>query len=281
MTTPGAYQTTYRGGGYDVFISKFDGCTPILPPNTTSNSALTICKGDSTILTTSSLCDVKWYNVPIGGSPISNTSVFHTPELSTDTTFYVSEGSCGSNTVRTAITITVNTLPLISIELSNKILCYNSEVNAKALGAISYTWYPEKWISCSNCSNPLLSPLETIEYCIEGQDNNGCKGKTCTTIEVNFAQDHNFSLPNAFTPNNDGINDSFCLQGWDLCIEAFLIRVFDRWGEKVFESEDPNFCWNGIYKGQLLSADVFVYSVSAKYKDDTKINKKGNITLIR
>jgi gliding motility-associated-like protein len=57
--------------------------------------------------------------------------------------------------------------------------------------------------------------------------------------------------------------------------------IYGRWGEKVFESTDPGFCWNGIYKGQLLSADVYVYSVSATYKDNTEVNKKGNITLIR
>ncbi len=69
--------------------------------------------------------------------------------------------------------------------------------------------------------------------------------------------------------------------GWDECNEDFLIHIFNRWGEKVFESVDPNFCWDGTYQGKLLDTEVFVYSVSATYKDGTKTNKTGNITLIR
>lgn len=280
MTSAGAHQTMHGGGGFDGFIVKFDGCIPTLPPNTTDPSHLNICNANSTTLTTNPTCNLKWYDVASGGTPIGTDSLFATPELTTTTTFYVSEGSCGSNTVRTAITVTVNT-PSISISVDPKILCYKTSLNASVSGALSYTWFPDKWISCTNCYDPVLSPLETVEYCVEGMDNNSCIGKACTTIEVNLTRNHDFSLPNAFTPNGDGINDSFCLKGWDVCNAEFKIQIYDRWGEKVFESSDPNFCWNGVFKGQLLSSDVFVCSVSAKYKDETEVNKKGNITLIR
>lgn len=281
MTTPGAYQNTYGGGGYDGFIAKFDRCISVAPLNTTDSTGLVICNGKSTTLTVSPNCNITWFDVPSGGAPIGDTSVFATPDLTNSVTFYASEGSCGSNTIRTAITVTVNALPDISIEISPSVLCYKTNANAKANGVLSYTWFPDQWISCTNCSDPVLSPLETMTYCVEGMDNNSCVGKACAVVEVNSTGNHDFSLPNALSPNGDGINDSFCVQGWDICNENFNVKIFDRWGEKVFESEDPNFCWNGIYEEKLLNADVFVYSIKAKYKDGTEISKKGNITLIR
>ena len=88
-------------------------------------------------------------------------------------------------------------------------------------------------------------------------------------------------MPDAFTPNNDGVNDEFCLQGWDVCITDFKILIYDRWGEKVFESTDSGFCWNGQYKGKIFDPAVFVYYLNAKLSNNSEINKKGNISLIK
>lgn len=284
LGTPGSFQPVYGDGTHgthgDGFLVKFDQCIPIAPINTTNSLNLSICKGDSTTLTVKKMCGLNWFDVPVGGTVLGTDSLFVTPSVTTASTFYVSEGSCGTDSVRTAITVNVNS-PTLSINVDPRVLCYKANVEALVTGAVSYTWYPDQWISCTNCSDPVLSPLQTMEYCVEGADANNCVGKACTTIEVNFTGDHNFSLPNAFTPNGDKVNDTFCLQGWDVCNAEFKIVIFDRWGERVFESTNPNFCWDGIYKGQLLSSDVYVYSVIAKYKDNTEVNKKGNITLIR
>jgi len=110
-------------------------------------------------------------------------------------------------------------------------------------------------------------------------DNDFCTSTFSTQVIV--GEEHSFSLPNAFTPNGDLENDSFCLKGWSFCNEEFKVMIFSRWGEKVFESTDPNFCWDGRYKGQVLSADVYVYHIKATYKGNELVNKKGNITLIR
>lgn len=99
--------------------------------------------------------------------------------------------------------------------------------------------------------------------------------------QVTIEEGHDYSMPNAFTPNGDGDNDAFCLKGWKHCNQTFKIMIFDRWGEKVFESEDPNFCWNGYYNEKLLSADVYIYHLTATFVGDKQINRKGNITLIR
>ena len=76
-------------------------------------------------------------------------------------------------------------------------------------------------------------------------------------------------------------NDNFCLEGWAICNEYFTITIYDRWGEKVYESNDPNFCWDGKFKGQTEDAQVFVYYLKAKFLNvDKPIVKKGNILVV-
>lgn len=88
-------------------------------------------------------------------------------------------------------------------------------------------------------------------------------------------------VPNAFSPNNDGNNDGFCLQGWTNCIKNFTVIIYDRWGEKVYESNNANFCWDGIFKNRPLDAGVFVYYIKALSTNGEPILKKGNISLIK
>jgi gliding motility-associated-like protein len=141
-------------------------------------------------------------------------------------------------------------------------------------------WSPPLWLSCSDCDSPVASPPQTQKYCAEGHVN-GCWAGVCTIIEVICDNPGDFSVPNAFTPNKDGKNEKFCLKGWAKCTKNFSVRIYSRWGEEVFYSTDPNFCWDGTHNGAQLNADVFVYVMRVTYNDDPELVKKGNITLIR
>ena len=159
-----------------------------------------------------------------------------------------------------------------------------------ASGGTNYVWFPTTNLTPNTGATVAATPSQTTTYCVEIETNN-CKDTTCITIEVELPcpTNENLQVPNAFSPNGDGVNDEFCLQGWDGCIESFSIIIFNRWGEKVFESVDPNFCWDGTWKGPIMparpaggDAQVFVYHVRATFHHVEKsIIKKGNITLIR
>ena len=86
-------------------------------------------------------------------------------------------------------------------------------------------------------------------------------------------------ITTAFSPNSDGENEMECVYG--KCIETMEFLIFDRWGEKVFESNDPKICWDGNYKNKPLDTSVFVYYFFATLVTGEKITKKGNISLIR
>jgi gliding motility-associated-like protein len=86
-------------------------------------------------------------------------------------------------------------------------------------------------------------------------------------------------VPNAFSPNNDGNNDVLYVRG--LFVEKMLFRVFDRWGEMVFESTDVNYGWNGIFQGRKLDPDVYDYYLQVTCYGGLEKITKGNVTLMK
>jgi len=86
-------------------------------------------------------------------------------------------------------------------------------------------------------------------------------------------------VPNAFTPNNDDINDKVFVRGQN--IETIKFMIFDRWGEVVFETTDQNIGWDGTFKDEKLDPDVYVYHLKVICFDGQENLIKGNITLLR
>lgn len=146
-------------------------------------------------------------------------------------------------------------------------------------GGAAYQWSPETDLNCSDCANPVVNPNQSTKYCVL-DPTNGCAYGACVDVIVVCLNRGDLSVPNAFTPNGDNNNDKFCLQGWSYCASDFKVMIFNRWGEKVFESRDPNFCWDGTYNDQELSSGVYAYSITSNVNREAII-KKGNITLIR
>ncbi len=89
----------------------------------------------------------------------------------------------------------------------------------------------------------------------------------------------NLFLPNAFTPNNDGENDVLYFRS--NIVEVMELAIYNRWGQKVFYSEDQSIGWDGTFKGEKLSPDVYGFYLHAKCYNGMDYFKKGNITLLR
>lgn len=87
-------------------------------------------------------------------------------------------------------------------------------------------------------------------------------------------------VPTAFSPNGDGENDVFYVRGND-CLAQMSIKIFDRWGELVFQTTNPGAGWNGVYNGKLEDSAVFVYYLTATLTTGKSITSKGNVTLLR
>lgn len=219
---------------------------------------------------------------------------------STPGTYTVTYAVTGSNLLCTAsgsntATIVINPLPTILMSAEQTIWVGDGTLiftTTTGGGATAFSWDPATNLTCPTCDSTIASPPETTEYCVTVTEL-GCIDSACVkvNVEIPCPSNRNMGVPNAFSPNNDGVNDAFCLDGWGDCISKFEVVIFDRWGEKVFESKDPDFCWDGIYKGKQLDPAVFVYFIKATYetagttpisaKGVVEANRTGNISLIR
>jgi gliding motility-associated-like protein len=115
-------------------------------------------------------------------------------------------------------------------------------------------------------------------------DSNGCKNTSDVQVIV-ICKNANVFVPNTFSPNGDGSNDIFYIRGKGLD-RVKSIRVFNRWGEVVFEQKDfpvndPSYGWNGKYKGNRPQADVYVYQVEVFCENSEIIRFEGNVALIQ
>ena len=89
-------------------------------------------------------------------------------------------------------------------------------------------------------------------------------------------------VPTAFSPDGDNNNESFGIKINADCVEEMTLRVFDRWGELVFQSTDPETKWDGTFRGELLNANVFVYTLEIKLTYETEVKSlSGNVTLFK
>ncbi len=106
------------------------------------------------------------------------------------------------------------------------------------------------------------------------------RGDTSVVSQSNYAEvipPLRMYIPNAFTPNGDGINDQFGIKGEG--VQDYEILVYDRWGEVIFESDSPLKQWDGSYKGQPVQQGTYVYQVFTQ--GTGKRSRTGSVTLIR
>jgi gliding motility-associated-like protein len=153
-------------------------------------------------------------------------------------------------------------------------------ISTNQSGTINYSWIPATGLSCSNCDNPIFDGINTVTYTVNVSTSNGCSGSSQITATV--IPDYTVYIPNAFSPNNDGGNDYWQVYGNIKAVKQFSIMVFNRWGEKVYETEDVNFKWDGFASGKQVPAGVYVYSVKYIFIDNhTDTNYKGSLTILK
>lgn len=139
----------------------------------------------------------------------------------------------------------------------------------------AWMWNGTQW------QNPSLGTLNASANTVTVTGVNSASPWTLKASELPPDECGKLAVPNAFSPNNDGHSDLFVLHGWENCVSTFSFLIFDRWGAKVFESENPALGWDGTFNGKALDPAVFVYYINAETLSGEKISKKGNISLIR
>jgi len=149
---------------------------------------------------------------------------------------------------------------------------------------VSYQWSPPDALSCIDCPNPVASPLAPTPYTVTVVDQRGCS--TMDSLLVDVLLDRPVYIPNAFSPNGDGLNDYFTLFSGPAAEQILSLRIFDRWGELIFEGEniplnEESAAWDGTFRGQKLGSGVFVFVAEVAFVNGEIIQYTGDVSLLR
>ncbi len=272
-------RNSLASGIYDVTITDQLGCTENASITLTEPSPVsvdlgenqTICNGSSIVLDAGNNNSYEWSNG------------------STQSSITVSEAGIYSVTVANANSCTATD----SVEIFLSDVTVNAgndtsiiENNAVVLDAISnsnggsFIWSPSTSLSCNNCNNPVATPRETTTYTVTYTNEFSCVASDDITIIV-IEGEYYFYMPNIFSPNADGNNDLvFPIYNGT---KQFTLRIWNRWGQKVFECVNVNegCVWDGTVKGKLLDPTVLTWEAVVEFKIPSIERYKGSITLIK
>ncbi|HRG88843.1 MAG TPA: gliding motility-associated C-terminal domain-containing protein, partial [Chitinophagales bacterium] len=174
----------------------------------------------------------------------------------------------------TGIQTTITAVPDTSILLGQTVLLTASGDSS----SYTYTWSPANGLNNSSVYNPVATPEQTTTYCVTVTSDIECTASACYTIEL---VQPDVKVPDAFTPNNSGVNDVFTIFPLKFA-DVFQVKIFNRWGELVYDVQG-NGAWDGNYKGKPQPAGVYVVQVNygSQLNPGKVFTITKNITLIR
>lgn len=270
------YVTATNDVGCSLTDSMYQHVFP-LPPLAISRDT-TICEGAGTMLRASGSGSIKW----TPDYRLSNTDEFQTRARPLRNTKYkailTDSNFCKNNS---SVTINVQKRPDFDAQIDTLLFDgahFNAAISGELHGAF-IKWDNEENNLCTDCKtqNALLTFSQQINLHI--YDALGCFSID-TVFYVEIIEDFEVHIPNAFTPNGDGVNDIFIPVYYGIK-EIDLFAVFDRWGNKVFETNDMSKGWDGYYKGKLARVnEVYVYKLVARQFNDNRRTYQGKIVVI-
>lgn len=145
-------------------------------------------------------------------------------------------------------------------------------------GGITYNWQPSDQVGCNFCASTIATPSITTTFVLTVTDSAGCVDVDSVVVTVEIPCDDIF-VPNAFSPNGDGQNDVLFVRG--TCIQTFSFKVFNRWGELVFESSDQTIGWDGRWRNEACENAVFTYTLTGVLTDGNLLERRGNVSLVK
>lgn len=273
---------------YTLFVSDSIGCTDdttvlvtVLPETEiTVTGDTAACLGETLTLTASGADSYNWSPPGLVDDPTAAT-VTVTAANSQVLQVTGQANGCPPDTVQQPITIhplpVVQTLPDTTIEPGTSVVLV-TQTNAP--GPLTWQWTPPTDLDDPNTMSPVSTPAEPITYQVQVTDGNGCVGSAAVTIDF-LAPDitDSITVPNAFTPNGDGRNDTWSIPFVaNYAVET--IRLYNRWGELVAEG-DGSFVWDGLQNGDPMPQGAYLYMIESVDNIGFRRLQTGYVHLIR
>jgi gliding motility-associated-like protein len=259
---------TGMSGKYYVTVTNSSGCTNLdstvvtvnpQPIATVTQDAYQVCNGTQLTLSASGGSTYKWY--PGAGLSADATATVQAT-AAMDITYHVIVGNQFGCADTAMVTIQVFPVPAADAGPDKNVLQgLPVQLNATASSGATYLWTPPYNISGVTSLNPTVSPLVDTTYTLTVTSNDGC-GFAIDKVKVHvFRQPY---IPNAFSPNGDGINDLWQI-GHLEDYPGFRLLVFNRYGQSVFESRNSTNAWNGRLKDKPLPVGTYYYLLDVGY----------------
>jgi gliding motility-associated-like protein len=253
-------------------------CT--VPTATFAASQTSFCAGTCIDFTDNSSGTPTGWNWQFpGATPATSTQqnptniCYNTP--GTYTVTLIVNNAFGADTTTTVVT--AGTPPNINAGSAVSIAIGNQTTLTATGGTGTYSWSPSTGLGSPNSASTTASPTVTTTYTVTFTDANGCSDSDTVTVQV--VEAYEIFIPSAFSPNGDGTNDMLFVYGAGIKTMEFV--VFDRFGEKVFESTSVNDGWDGTLRGKPMNTGIYSYYCSIEYFDGNTEKLKGDITLVR
>ncbi|WP_316837630.1 gliding motility-associated C-terminal domain-containing protein [Pedobacter nutrimenti] len=265
-------------------------------PASVSVAGAPLCPATGTTLTVNNpdpALTYRWYSTATGGTALATGNTFTTPVLNATTTYYVESLSATGciSTTRTAVVVNVLpalTTPVVTVQSATPTSVtfgWNAVPNALTYevsidGGI--TWMaPSSGASGTTHVISGLKPTDVVHIRVRAKGQSDCQTSAFGSADgtADNPLKNGVFIPNTFTPNGDGKNDIFYVYG--NTIAQVKMRIYNQWGQFIYESLNIQNGWDGTYKGQLQPNGVYVYQIELVFTDGTTDNKKGTITLLR
>lgn len=288
ITTAASNQELLTSNTYTITVTDNNLCSATTVVTITSPLPLT-----AQILTTNTSCGLNngtlEVNTAGGSSPYSyswsaggQTSMQITAVAAGLYTITVTDNNgctaTSTTTVNASNALTTNITPS-----TTSIVEGNSTAVLIAGAGNTYVWKPANSLSCNTCQVVIAAPTSTTTYTLIASDLNGCVDSVEVTIKVSpscLGNEEDVFIANVFSPNGDGQNDILYIKGNGL--ENIYWSIFDRWGNRIFETRLQSDGWDGTLNGNPMGTGTYVYYLKATCKKtNLDVILKGNVAIIR
>ncbi|WP_161888760.1 Ig-like domain-containing protein [Pontibacter russatus] len=203
--------------------------------------------------------EYRWYESETAPTPLAGSTdgTFTTPALQDSRTYYVALVKNGCEGERTPVQALVYPVPEAVASLPDQDIDSGESVRLNGSGGESYIWSPAAGLDDPLAASPVATPEQTTRYTLTVKNREGCEDTTSVVVTVRQL----LVIPNAFSPNGDGVNDNWEIEN----IEYFpgvAVEVYNRWGNLIFERANYQSDWNGTYRGAALPVGTYFYVIS-------------------
>ncbi len=260
--------------------------TVVQPVQVSVSANDSICAGQSTVLGAGGAASYQWYPMT-HAVQLSPASIKVAPLVTTN---YRVVGQDAYGCFRDTAHVTVAVCDPLIVNLGqDKVLASGDKLTLNPVvtnGPVkAWRWYPGNNLSCDDCAAPVLTATTDVMYAVEATSIFGCIARDTVQVKV-FCENAQVFVANAFTPDNDGVNDYLHVRGKGIrLVKSF--RVFNRWGQVVFER--ANFApdnsignaWDGRVNGKEAPPGVYIFTCEVVCDNQQPYIHKGNVTLLK